>query len=101
MAWSRPVARASTSKSLRSRSTAPAPNERSTERFARRSRSRGDALAVVRRLAPDLLGRELVVRAAKLAGHRDHTVFHHVVAVVLREIAQHGLDAIARTRASG
>src|SRR6185369_7182306 len=42
---------------------------------------------------------ELIVRAAKLASYRNLAVLHHVVAVVLREAPQHGLDAVARARA--
>ncbi len=42
---------------------------------------------------------EHVVRVAEFAGDRDHAVLDHVVAVVLREALQHGLDAVARAGA--
>src|SRR5262249_33849617 len=44
---------------------------------------------------------EPVGRTAELAGHADHAVLDHVVAVVLREALEHGGDAVARARALG
>ena len=61
------------------------------------------SLALPRRIRPGLganiIWLELIVRAAKLASHRNLAVLDHVIAVVLREAPQHGLDAVARARA--
>src|SRR3569623_2028162 len=51
------------------------------------------------RLGADLAGREVVADAAELAGDLDLAVLDHVVAVVLREALEHGLDRFARARA--
>src|SRR5215470_19092182 len=52
-----------------------------------------------RRRLGDLARLEHVGRVAELAGHRDLTVLDHVVAIVLREAAQHPLDPRPRARA--
>src|SRR6187200_2018977 len=42
---------------------------------------------------------ELVVRRAELAGHRDHSILDHVIAIILREALEHRLHILARTGA--
>src|SRR3954451_21587983 len=82
MGWRRSTARRSTSRFRPSRWTAR----------TRRGRSIDLWIGDIRRL-------ERVGRAAKLAGDRDLAVLDHVVAVRLREGAEHRLHGLARARA--
>src|SRR5262249_24418034 len=51
--------------------------------------------------ARGLVWLEHIGRAAELAGHRNHPVLDHVVAVVLRQVPQHGGAPVARARDPG
>src|SRR5882672_2725079 len=76
----------------------PRKGESSSLLLALGPRSRGRA-GLMLRLVADRSRIEHIALAAEFAGHRDRAVFHHVVAVVLREAAQHGLHTVARAGA--
>src|SRR5215475_3427762 len=52
--------------------------------------------ALVLVVARDVTRLEHIGRAAEFAGDRNDSVLHHVVAVILRKVPEHGGDARAR-----